>query len=793
VARQKNDSVVSISSSSTTVMETLQWLRSQNFTPVALHPHKKAAVFKKDDQNFTNPSDDLWRKGNYGVGVLTGGHGPMDVDLDCGEAVYFAPRFLPPTDARFGRATKTDSHWLYRSADFSDSVRFVDAAGPTTSGRQMSTSMIVELRGTSGDDGANVPQTVMPGNMHEGTGELIRWSGKQPAELPIVDHGVLRAAAGKIAAATLIVRHLWNEGVRNQTCLLLSGVMSMTCEWPLADAKDFVQAILDYTGDDDRTRLANVENTYRRLASGKKVAGAGKLRELCGNNKLVDDLIQYMGGKDNSWITEYNERFAVVSFQGKCRVADTNIDPTREPILFTRDDFCNMFAGDHAGTNEKGRPIIKPNVWFMSAKRRTYDSLEFWPGEDEEVLRGKRKLLNSWTGWATKPVEGDCSGWLELLRTIICGGDEDMYQWMLQWFAQILIEPQQKPMTSPVMIGEEGAGKTLLLEYFSRIMGDYYLHVTQDEQIHGNFNGHMERALLLHSEEAVFGGDRRHGGIMRALITDQQTMTTKKNFDSRRSTSYLRLIHSSNEMHAVAAATRDRRYTILNMERRSIKHDVPLRHKILKEMYSSGPAALHFFLTKTLTFNPEIPRINVKNAALAEVQAMNVSVVTAFWRERLEEGSLLPAYLQWAQHPADEAWPPVVSSVALYNDFVYNYVRKVNYRGRVPSDVSFFNELYRIIGFNTNDPVRKARPIFNKAGDTSDDFADASRAIPPWALQMSDGRMSAIMNMPDLEAARAAYDAHMGVKTTWPQNDDEHTPEIKPVTSISDKPTNNRF
>ena len=51
------------------------------------------------------------------IGVLLGdpSDGLVDIDLDCQEAISLAPKFLPPTEATFGRASKQHSHWLYRS------------------------------------------------------------------------------------------------------------------------------------------------------------------------------------------------------------------------------------------------------------------------------------------------------------------------------------------------------------------------------------------------------------------------------------------------------------------------------------------------------------------------------------------------------------------------------------------------------------------------------------------------------------------------------------------------------
>src|SRR5882672_11165842 len=52
--------------------------------------------------------------GNIGVQLGHASGGLVDIDLDCPEAIELAPQYLPPTPAKFGRASKPSSHWLYR-------------------------------------------------------------------------------------------------------------------------------------------------------------------------------------------------------------------------------------------------------------------------------------------------------------------------------------------------------------------------------------------------------------------------------------------------------------------------------------------------------------------------------------------------------------------------------------------------------------------------------------------------------------------------------------------------------
>ena len=267
-------------SSSDAVLQTLAWMRKHGFRPVPLHPRSKAAINRSYvDVGYKPPDDALWQNNDYGVGVVTGpAHsGPVDVDLDCEEAVYFARTFLPPTDAVFGRDGKPASHYLYRvDAPTFDKRAFNDPAGEST---------IIEARGDQGH------QTVMPGSLHEDTGEFIRWDNVPFPDVPTVAADQLMRAVRKVAIATLIVRHVWQPGYHNAPCKHLSGVFYYL-DWPLEEAVQMIEAVMAYTNDRDKSRIPTVRATYKRAAEGTKVSGAGNFVV----NTAAVDAIHAAGG-----------------------------------------------------------------------------------------------------------------------------------------------------------------------------------------------------------------------------------------------------------------------------------------------------------------------------------------------------------------------------------------------------------------------------------------------------------------------------------------------------------------
>jgi len=104
----------------------------------------------------------------------------VDVDLDGADAVRLAGQFLPPTNAKTGRASKPDSHWWYKCKG-AVTQQFKH---PATSG------MIVEIRSTG-------VQTLVGPSIHP-SGEPYSVLEEEPAE---IDPDTLATAVKALADA----------------------------------------------------------------------------------------------------------------------------------------------------------------------------------------------------------------------------------------------------------------------------------------------------------------------------------------------------------------------------------------------------------------------------------------------------------------------------------------------------------------------------------------------------------------------------------------------------------------
>jgi uncharacterized protein (DUF927 family) len=214
------------------------------------------------------------------------------MDLDCLEAIRIWPVFAPPTNMRYGRASKRNSHHMYRTDPPMRTIKFEDT---TSSGGKAKKITLLEVRGLKKDGGVG-EQTMCPPSMHP-SGERVCFESGGDGEPANVDSDVLLRAARWCAAAALLVRHFPGEGGgRHDAFLALSGLLQRA-GWPEEDARKFVcgmyaglwdaQAVFD-------AATTEVSSTYAKARQGGAVTAYPRLCELI-DPRVVQRACKWLG------------------------------------------------------------------------------------------------------------------------------------------------------------------------------------------------------------------------------------------------------------------------------------------------------------------------------------------------------------------------------------------------------------------------------------------------------------------------------------------------------------------
>jgi hypothetical protein len=266
-----------------------------------------------------------------------------------------------------------------------------------------------------------------------------------------------------------------------------------------------------------------------------------------------------------------NKRHAVVKMGGKVLILDESLNDKNKPSY----DFLNARDFDLLMQNKpklidayksNGKPeyITASKAWLEHHARREYDGILFDPTGCDN-----KRYFNLFRGLPYEAGEQVYKHEFKLLddhiKNIIANGDNAVYEYLYKWLAYQVQNLGAKTGVVPVLKGKQGAGKGVFVNFIGGLFGDYYLHVSNSDNITGRFNAQLERTLFMFCDEAIFGGDKKALNTLKALVSEPTMMIENKGLDSRQVRNWINFIFASNEESVLPLDPDNRRYMILNV------------------------------------------------------------------------------------------------------------------------------------------------------------------------------------------------------------------------------------
>jgi len=260
------------------------------------------------------------------------------------------------------------------------------------------------------------------------------------------------------------------------------------------------------------------------------------------------------------------DRFAIIDLSGEIRVVD-------------RYQIASALSGAHKGevsfykkpdaellmkrALERLPVASKPNDvvrdFWVSPNTLQYEATAFSP------LTTPPTTLNFWVGPTVHPVPGCWVLLRDYLRDVICGGNSDAYDYLVQYMAHMIQRPEEKPGVMIVLLGGQGTGKGVYFSLLRAIWRITTLQVSDVDQVTGKFNAALERNFVVCMDEALFYGDRRAIDRLKSTVTEQYIQIEQKYQPSRSIDSVHRFFASSNHEHFANVERDDRRFLFLRL------------------------------------------------------------------------------------------------------------------------------------------------------------------------------------------------------------------------------------
>lgn len=365
-------------------------------------------------------------------------------------------------------------------------------------------------------------------------------------------------------------------------------------------------------------------------------------------------------------MAELNADYMVVLEAGKTVIYRPEHDPLLNRLSYTRltfNDFRNLYLNRLVamGTGADGRPSHKKaaEVWLAHPDRRQYPGGVVFDPSGEHA---RPDALNLWQGFAIEPKAGSWARMQEHIRTVICRGQQDRYDYLIGWMARMVQRPAEQGEVAVVMRGAEGTGKGTLARALMGVLGQHGLAISNAKHLVGNFNAHLRDCVFLFADEAFYAGDKQHVGVLKSLITEPHLTIEAKYQNTVQSPNYLHLMMASNEEWVVPASLEARRFLMLEVAD-DHRNDHAYFAALWAEMAADGDAAmLHDLLFHDLTdFNVrDFPRTE----ELGEQQKLTMDTTHRWWMEVLQRGYVHESTKGLAD--TFNKWMPKVTTGLLY-------------------------------------------------------------------------------------------------------------------------------
>ena len=228
-------------------------------------------------------------------------------------------------------------------------------------------------------------------------------------------------------------------------------------------------------------------------------------------------LVKELGGAIDPVIAEMNRHYSAGFIGGKFRVARFDQHP-KYPLqrlveFSSKEDFLNgvinpkVEAPKYNKKGEQDGTVTMPRgkYWFELSERSEFDAVTFKPGAPPVIEKEQdgriHKTLNTYAGLSVVPDHMDsaakCSLYLADIRDNIAGGNEELYNYILDWMASGVQHPENPGRSALSLRGVPGCGKGVLVLGYGRLFGRHFLHATQREHVTGKFNAHQAEMCLI--------------------------------------------------------------------------------------------------------------------------------------------------------------------------------------------------------------------------------------------------------------------------------------------------------
>ncbi len=295
--------------------------------------------------------------------------------------------------------------------------------------------------------------------------------------------------------------------------------------------------------------------------------------------------------------------------------------------LQNRRGLTKTFAGRRARC-ENGKSISASLAWLRSPNRREYKSIGYWPCNYGRPA----KSYNIWQGWGIWAKPGDWSI-IDDYILHLTGGDRNKAKFILDWCAQMVQRPWEKPAVALVFKGFHGTSENLLAGILAAVIGQPNALVTAaGKKIFEKFNWNSAGKLLIVAD--TFSADNEELSKLKQFLTDDEIRVDQKSGHPVQMKSVHRVIINSHHRQIIDVSNYERQIVVCDVSEKRDGDDArfnPLRKAIDGENNALLAAFMHELRTRNISnWKPQEAARELSTLARQKVLALDPPLVWLF-------------------------------------------------------------------------------------------------------------------------------------------------------------------
>jgi len=342
---------------------------------------------------------------------------------------------------------------------------------------------------------------------------------------------------------------------------------------------------------------------------------------------------------EETFLDRLNKKYAIIFYGSQHVYLDKVIDPKTNRItkyrIHNEQSFKRLLSNQLVAT-DGGKQVSVFSKWVSWAGRKEYQGIVFDPSET-----CPKDVFNTWTGFDQEikdPKKFDAfekyavNAFITHLKDNISDGDENFYNWITTYLANIIQNPGVKHPNCAILQGAKGTGKSILMDIMSQVIGEKYVVTLNNmDEILGNFNAVIDEKLLINLDEAYWAANKAWDAPLKNVVSSKKLTLKAKFLPTREIPWFGRIISTTNEELAINATSDERRYSIKRVNDKA-RYNRPFFEKLAEVCLKPKGANAIFNYLRTWDLSRADIRYACETKELANQKLLNLDPVHDAWR-----------------------------------------------------------------------------------------------------------------------------------------------------------------